>query len=168
MDAMEAILSRRSIRKYTKQPVPDNLINELLMAGMAAPSARHEQPWHFVVISDHKILDEIPNFHPFSKMLVEAPVAIVVCADTTPLSDIYWVEDCSAATENILIAARAIGLGAVWLGVFPNESRGKSLQSLCGLPEKVKPLGIISLGFPAEEKPPANRFDAKRVHYNKW
>jgi nitroreductase len=168
MEAMEAILSRRSIRKYTKQPVPDNLINELLMAGMAAPSARNEQPWHFVVVTDHKILDEIPSFHPFSKMLVEAPVAIVVCADTSPLSDIYWVEDCSAATENILVAARAIGLGAVWLGVFPNESRVKSLQSLCGLPEKVIPLGIISLGFPAEEKPPANRYDLKRVHYNRW
>lgn len=168
MDAMEAILSRRSIRKYAKSPVPDNLINELLMAGMAAPSARNEQPWHFVVVTDHKILDEVPSFHPFSKMLVEAPVAIVVCADTATLSDIYWVEDCSAATENILVAARALGLGAVWLGIYPGDVRVEPLQKLCGLPEKVIPLGIISLGFPAEEKPPANRYDAKRVHRNKW
>ena len=168
MDAMEAILSRRSIRKYTKQLVPENLINELLMAGMAAPSARNEQPWHFVVVTDHKILDEIPSFHPFSKMLPEAPVAIVVCADTSTLNDVYWVEDCSAATENILVAARAMGLGAVWLGVFPNAARVKSMQKLFGLPEKVIPVGIISLGFPGEEKPPADRYDVKRVHHNKW
>jgi nitroreductase len=168
MDAMEAILTRRSIRKYTKDPVPDNLINELLKAGMAAPSARNEQPWHFVVVTDHKIMDEVPKFHPFSKMLIEAPVAIVVCGDTSTLSDIYWVEDCSAATENILIAARALGLGAVWLGIYPGDLRVKPLQKLCGLPEKIIPLGIISLGFPAEEKPPANRYDAKRVHYNGW
>jgi nitroreductase len=168
MDAMEAIFTRRSIRKYTKDPVPESLVNELLKAAMAAPSARNEQPWHFVVVSDHKILDEIPKFHPFSKMLVEAPVAILVCGDTAPLTDTYWIQDCSAAIENILIAARAKGLGAVWLGIYPGDARVKPMQKLCGIPEKVIPLGIISIGYPAEEKPPANRFNASRVHYNKW
>jgi nitroreductase len=168
MDAMEAILTRRSIRKYTGEPVPDNLIQELLKAAMAAPSARNEQPWHFIVIKDRKILDEIPKFHPFSNMLAEAPLAVVVCGDTTPLSDSYWVEDCSAATENLLIAARALGLGTVWLGIYPGDQRVKPLQKLCRLPDKVIPLGVIAVGWPAETKPPADRFDAGRVHNNLW
>ncbi|MFH1639911.1 MAG: nitroreductase family protein [Chloroflexota bacterium] len=165
---MEAILTRRSIRKYTGAPVPESLVQELLHAAMSAPSARNEQPWHFLVVTDHKILDEIPKFHPYSKMLLEAPVAIVVAGDTAPLSDAYWIQDCSAATENILIAARARGLGAVWLGVYPGETRYKEVQKLLGMPEKVIPLGIIAIGYPAEEKPPGNRFNAERVHQNKW
>lgn len=168
MDAMEAILTRRSIRKYTKDPVPESLVDELLKAAMAAPSARNEQPWHFVVVSDHKILDEIPKFHPFSKMLPDAALAILVCGDTAPLSDTYWIQDCSAAIENILVAARAKGLGTVWLGIYPSETRYKQMQQLLGIPEKVIPLGLISIGYPAEEKPPSNRFNASRVHYNKW
>jgi len=168
MDAMEAIFTRRSIRKYTKDPVPESLVNELLKAAMAAPSARNEQPWHFVVVSDHKILDEIPKFHPFSKMLPDAALAILICGDTAPLSDTYWIQDCSAAIENTLIAARALGLGAVWLGIYPLETRYKQVQKLLNIPEKVIPLGLISIGYPAEEKPPANRFNASRVHYNKW
>lgn len=168
MDAIEAIFTRRSIRKYTKDPVPESLIDELLKAAMAAPSARNEQPWHFVVVSDHKILDEIPKFHPFSRMLPGAALAILVCGDTAPLSDTYWIQDCSAATQNILIAARTKGLGAVWLGIYPSETRYKQVQALLGIPEKVIPLGLVSIGYPAEEKPPSNRFNASRVHYNKW
>lgn len=165
---MEAIFTRRSIRKYTREPVPESLVKELLQAAMAAPSARNEQPWHFIVVTDHRLMDEIPKFDPFAKMLPEAPLAIVVCGDTTPLSDTYWIQDCSAATENILLAARAKGLGAVWLGIYPNEARYKEVQKLFGIPEKVIPLGIISLGYPAEEKPPSNRFNAERVHKERW
>ena len=168
MDAIEAIMTRRSIRKYTKEPVPESLVGELLQAAMAAPSARNEQPWHFVVMTDHKVMDEIPKFHQFSKMLPGAAAAILVCGDTAPLSDTYWIEDCSAAIENILIAARAKGLGAVWLGIYPSETRYKQMQKLLGIPEKVIALGLISIGFPAEEKPPSNRFNPQRVHYNKW
>ncbi len=168
MDAIEAILTRRSIRKYSKDPVSEATVQELLQAGMAAPSARNEQPWHFVVMTDHQIMDEIPKFHQYSKMLPEAPVAILVCGDTAPMSDTYWIQDCSAAIQNILIAAKAKGLGSVWLGIYPSESRYRQVQKLLGMPEKVIPLGLISLGFPAEEKPPANRFNPQRVHYNKW
>ena len=168
MDAIEAIMTRRSIRKYTGNPVPDSMVKELLEAAMAAPSARNEQPWHFVVMTDHKIMDEIPRFHQFSKMLPNAAVAILVCGDTAPMSDTYWIQDCSAAIQNILIAARAKGLGSVWLGIYPSESRYKQVQKLLAIPEKVIPLGLISIGFPAEEKPPSNRFNAERVHYNKW
>ena len=144
------------------------MVTELLEAAMAAPSARHEEPCHFIVMRDHKIMDEIPNYHPFSKMLPEAPVAILVCADTTTIPDNYWIQDASAAMENILIAARAKGLGAVWLGVYPNEERFKNVQKLCGIPEKVIPVGIISIGWPDEQKPPADRFKQERIHKDRW
>jgi nitroreductase len=168
MDAIEAIMTRRSIRKYKKQPVPESLVTELLQAAMAAPTARNEQPWHFIVITDHKIIDEIPKFHVYSKMLPEAPVVIAVCGDTTPLSDTYWIQDCSAAIQNVLIAANAKGLGAVWLGIYPDEVRYPKVQKLLGMPEKVIPVGLVSIGYPDEVKPPANRYNASRVHNNKW
>ncbi|MGQ9515504.1 MAG: nitroreductase family protein [Thermoproteota archaeon] len=120
MDALEAILSRRSIRKYDARSIPDSVVEKLLASAMSAPSAGNEQPWHFVVITDRQILKEIPKYHPYSQMLTSTPMAILVCGD--PKLERYkgfWVQDCSAATENILIAANAEGLGAVWLGVYP-------------------------------------------------
>lgn len=169
MEAMKAILSRRSIRKYTAQPVPDEVITELLKAAMSAPSAGNQQPWQFVVINERQVLDEIPEIHPHSQMLREAPLAILVCGDGQRATrEKYWVQDCSAATENLLIAAHAKGLGAVWLGVHPIEERIVGLQKLLGLPEYIAPLALISIGYPAETKPPANRYDAARVHYNRW
>lgn len=169
MEAMEAILGRRSIRKYKAQPVPENLLRELLEAGMAAPSAGNERPWHFIVLDDRKLLDAIPKFHPYSQMLKEAPVAIVVCGDLSmEVHQGYWVQDCSAATENILVAARALGLGAVWLGVHPVRERVESMRKLLFLPEHVIPLCVVSLGYPAEEKPPAGRYDETRIRKNGW
>lgn len=169
MDAMQAILSRRSCRRYTSQPIPEHVIKELLEAGMAAPSAGNQQPWYFVVISDRAILDEIPKFHPWSQMLKEASVAILVCGDVkSEKHKGFWVQDCSAATQNILIAAHAKELGAVWLGVHPDEDRVIPTQKLLGLPEHIVPLSLISIGHPAEHKPPANRYDASRVRQNRW
>jgi len=169
MDAMEAILSRRSIRRYTGEPVPEELIKELLEAAMSAPSASNEQPWQFVIIDDRRILDEIPKFHPYAHMLKEASLAIAVCGDLNEeMISGYWIQDCSAATQNILIAAHAKGLGAVWLGVYPREERAKTVQKLLGLPEHVIPLCFISIGYPAEKKPPSNRYNESRVHHNHW
>ncbi len=169
MEALEAILSRRSIRKYSPIPVSDDELHRLLDAAMNAPSSSNGQPWHFVVIDERKVLDEIPRFHPYSSMLKEAPMAVVVCGDTTlEKTKGVWVQDCSAATENILLAARAQGLGSVWLGVFPIEERMAGLRRLLGLPDTIIPLNIIALGHPAETKPPANRFNAERVRKNRW
>ncbi len=169
MEAMEAILSRRSIRKYTDKKVSDEVVKELLEAGMSAPSAGNEQPWHFVAITDHKILDEIPKIHPYSGMLKEAPLAILICGDESLQKyEGYWVQDCSAATENILIAANAIGLGGVWLGVYPIEDRVAGIRKLLGMPEKVIPFALLSIGYPAEQKPLADRYDESRVHHDKW
>ena len=169
MEAMEAILSRRSIRRYTDKKVSDEVVKELLEAGMSAPSAGNEQPWHFVAITDHKILDEIPKIHPYSGMLKEAPLAILICGgESLQKYKGYWVQDCSAATENILIAANAIGLGGVWLGVYPIEERVDGIRKLLGMPEKVIPFALLSIGYPAEQKPPADRYNESRVHYEKW
>ena len=169
MEAMEAILSRRSIRKYTDKKVSDEFVKELLEAAMSSPSAGNEQPWHFVAITDHKILDEIPRIHPYSGMLKEAPLAILICGDESLQKyEGYWVQDCSAATENILIAANAIGLGGVWLGVYPIEDRVAGIRKLLGMPEKVIPFALLSIGYPAEQKPLADRYDESRVHHDKW
>jgi len=167
MDAMDAILSRRSIRKYTEQAVSDEMIKELLDAAMSAPSAGNQQPWHFIVIEDRQILDEVPKFHPYSQMLKEAPVAILVCGDEQlERHKGFWVQDCSAATENILIAAHAKGLGAVWLGVYPNEGMLIKIRGLMDIPEHIMPFALISIGYPAEQKPRANRYDESRIHRN--
>lgn len=169
MDAMDAILSRRSIRTYTSQPVSDDVVQEVLEAGMSAPSAGNEQPWHFVVLTDREMLDEITTFHPYSGMLKEAPLAILVCGDVQlERHEGFWVQDCSAATENILIAAHAKGLGAVWLGVHPVEELVGRMRKLVGAPDHVIPLCLISVGYPGEQKPRADRYDDSRVHHNGW
>ncbi|NWF94433.1 MAG: nitroreductase family protein [Syntrophaceae bacterium] len=165
---MEAILSRRSIRQYTSQKVSDHLVRELLEAAMSAPSANNEQPWHFVILDDRKIMSEIPKFHPYSSMLREAPLAILVCVDLSLGSEGFLVQDGSAATENILIAAHARGLGAVWLGVYPLKERINGMRRLLGIPDRILPLALISMGYPAEKISRANRYQASRVHTNRW
>ena len=168
MDAMEIILTRRSIRKYTEQPVSGKVLKELLEAAMCAPSAGNRQPWCFVVINDRKILDDIPNYHPYAQMLKEAPAAILVCCDSDLQMGDYGVQDCSAATQNILLAAHAKGLGAVWLGVHPTEARVTDIKRLLNLPENIIPISLISVGYPAEQKSPSDHYRADRVHYNHW
>ena len=169
MDALEAIHGRRSIRSYTQEPVTEAQINQLLRAAMAAPSAGNQQPWHFVVLDDRAVLDRVPDFHPYSAMLRQAPAAVVVCADLRLEKHAgYWVQDCSAATQNLLLAAHALGLGAVWLGFHPREDRVRGARKLLGLPEEVAPLAIVALGHPAESKGPIDRYDPSRVHRNRW
>ncbi len=168
MDAMEAILTRRSIRKYTKQPVSDEVLKELLEAAMCAPSAGNQQPWYFVVINDRKILNGIPKYHPYAQMLKEAPVVILVCCAPDLQRGEFGVQDCSAATQNILLAAHAKGLGAVWLGIYPAEPLVTATKKLLNLPEHIIPISLISIGYPAEQRPRQDRYQADRVHYNQW
>ncbi|NLV91675.1 MAG: nitroreductase family protein [Firmicutes bacterium] len=166
---MEFILTRRSIRKYTAEPVAPEDVEDLLRAAMSAPSARNEQPWHFIVITEQEVKEALMEMHPYAKMLVEAPVAILVCGDKTlETSPGYWMIDCSAATQNILLAAHSKGLGAVWLGVYPRQERMEPFAKLMGLPEHVIPFSLVALGHPAEEKPPADRFNPERIRYNRW
>ncbi|MGI6575033.1 MAG: nitroreductase family protein [bacterium] len=166
---MDPILARRSIRRYTEEQVGEADIIYLLKAAMSAPSAHNEQPWHFVVINERRILDEVPKFHENAQMLKGAPMAILVCGDLTlEKAEGYWVQDCAAATENILIAAQNRGLGAVWLGIYPRQNRVEILQEMLNLPQHVIPFSLIPVGHPAVQKPPSERFDPARIHYNSW
>jgi nitroreductase len=166
----DPVLDRRSIRKYTDQPVPDKLVETLLRAAMSAPSAGNQQPWHFVVIRDRAILDAVPGFHPYARMMVKAPVAILVCGDgDLEKSKGFWVEDCSAATENVLIEAQELGLGSVWLGLYPREDRVRKMRALVlGMPEHVIPFALLPVGYPAESKKPSHRYHEERVHHDTW
>jgi nitroreductase len=168
MDAMEALLTRRSIRSYTSEPVTDATVNDLLKAAMAAPTAA-DQPWHFVVVRDRSVLSAVRAFHVHAHMLEQAQVGIAVCADPTSgsLRD-RWPLDCAAATENMLIAANALGLGACWVGIYPVQQRIDGLKKLLNIPDPIIPLCMVSVGWPAETKKPPNRFRQDRIHYDTW
>ena len=166
---MKALLERRSIRTYTPQPVSDDIIKELIRAAMCAPSAGNEQPWHFVVINERRILDEIPTFHKHAGMVKKAPAAILVCGDLEKeVHKGFWVQDCSAAVENLLIAVADKGLGAVWTGLYPREDRVEGMRRLLGIPEHIVPFALIPVGYSNEKNRSVERFDASRIHYNKW
>jgi len=166
---MDAILNRKSIRKYKDIKISDEIVEELLKAGMAAPSAGNEQPWEFIILRDKEVMKKITEVHPYSKMLLNADVAIVVCGDEAKEKyKGFWVQDCSAATENILLAAEDKGLGAVWLGVYPATDRVDAIKEVLNLPASVIPLSIIPVGYPDEERKPGDRFNKERIHYDRW
>jgi nitroreductase len=169
MDAFDAILTRRSIRKYKKKTISDEILQNLLQAAFSAPSAGNQQPWHFVILDDRKILNVIHTFHPSAKMLTEADKAILVCGDLhLEKFKGYWMIDCAAATENILLAAHSLGLGACWLGIYPREGRVAGMRKLLQLPTHIIPFALISLGYPAEIKAREERYNTSQIHQNKW
>jgi len=169
MDALTCIMSRRSIRKFEQRGMAPDDVDIILRAAMAAPSAGNQQPWRFVVLTDRAVLDGAAETTPYGKMLREAPLALVVAADTHDLKHPgMWQQDCSAAVENALLAVNALGLGAVWLGFWPKMERVTPLKELLGMPEGVEPLAVLAIGHPAEEKPPAERYDPSLVHLNRW
>lgn len=169
MEAFEAITSRRSIRQYTHQQVPDQLIQKIIQAGMLAPSAHDHRPWQFIIINAKEKLLAIPRFHPYAEMLKQAPLAIVIAGDKKIEKSMdYLILDCAAATQNMLLAAHALGLGAVWVAVYPRPERVEGITGLLQLPDSIVPVSMIALGYPAEQKKPANRFDPARIHINQW
>ncbi|MHB1135375.1 MAG: nitroreductase family protein [Coriobacteriia bacterium] len=169
MDAIEAILTRRSIRGYTEEPVAESDLEAILHAAMSAPSAGNQQSWRFVVTTDRERLAKWAETTPYGSILLKAPLAIAVCADTRDLRHpVMWQQDCSAAAQNALLAIHALGLGAVWLGFWPKMERVEPLRSVLGLPEGVEPLCVLAVGHPAEAKPSADRFAPDRVHRDRW
>ena len=169
MDALQAIMGRRSIRRYEDRTVEDETIDTLVKAGMAAPSAGNQQSWRFIVVTDRDRLDKLADASPFAGLLERAPLAIVVCGDTSAEKHQgFWLQDCAAATENMLIAAHALGLGAVWLGFYPVEERVEGVRKICKLPDVLVPFSIVALGYPSEEKPPADRYNAEYVKRETW
>lgn len=169
MEILKEILNRRSIRKFQDKEVSDDVIKKILHAAMQAPSANNEQPWEFIVVKNKQTLLKMMEIHPYAKMLKEAAIAIIVCGDLKKeVSNCRWVQDCSAATENLLLEVVHQGLGAVWVGVHPNKEREEPLKRLFNLPDNIIPLCIIPIGYPAEEKEYENRFKEERIHFEKW
>lgn len=169
MDAIEAILSRRSIRAYMAEPVAEADIETVLRCAMAAPSAGNQQPWRIVVTTERATLDAMAETTPYGKMLREAPLALTICADTHDLKhEVMWQQDCSAATQNALVAIHALGLGAVWLGFWPKMERVTPLKDVLGLPDGIEPLCVLAVGHPAEGKPAADRYRDEFVHRDRW
>ncbi|MCR5469798.1 MAG: nitroreductase family protein [Prevotella sp.] len=168
--AINNIMSRTSIRQYTNEPVSKSDIETMLRAGMAAPTAVNKQPWHFIVITDKAKLKELSGGR--GGMLEKCAVAIVVCGDMEKAmpgkAQEYWIQDCSAATENILLAANALGLGAVWTGAYPMADRVSSISKALKLPETIVPLCTIVIGHPAEQPKPKDKWKPENVSYNEF
>lgn len=166
---MDAILKRRSTRTYANKPIPEDVINKLLHAGMSAPSAMHSSPWHFIVISDHNKMVAVTKIHPYSQMMLQAQCAILVCGDQSieTLPE-YFQQNCAAAAENILIAATDLGLGCVWVGLYPNEQYREDFKKLFNLPQHIEPFALIPLGYPTQALTPSNRLDSARIHKDSW
>jgi nitroreductase len=170
--AINNIMTRTSIRQYTDEPVSKADIETMLRAGMAAPTAVNRQPWHFVVINSKEKLAELAGDNPRGGMLKKAPLAIVVCGNMDKAlpgqGNGFWVQDCSAATENILLAANAIGLGAVWTGLYPDVNRAGAVAKVLKLPETFIPLCTIVIGHPAEQPAPKDKWKPENVSYNEF
>lgn len=168
---MEAIFNRRSIRKYKDQPVENEKVDKLLRAAMQAPSAGNQQPWEFIVVKEKNNLKKISEMSPYSKFIADAPLAFVILGDEKKMKfHENWQQDMGAATENILLQAVDLELGAVWLGVAPLEDREKYLKEILDLPENIKPFAVIAIGYPAEgqENKFIDRYDETRVHFEKF
>ena len=163
---LSAVYARRSVRSYTRRQATEQELRELLEAAMAAPSANNRQPWQFIAIRSRAILDELAAVHPYGKMLAKASIAIVVCGDPS-VSD-WWVQDCSAATENILIAAAGIGLGAVWIGCHGRPEREAAVRRVLGIPDSIGVLSTISIGEPEGPGEARTRYDERRVRFERW
>jgi nitroreductase len=172
-DSLEAALSviygRKSVRSFKDgdKAIPKETLDAIIKAAFAAPSAVNLQPWHFIVINKRDILDALGDALPYAKMLYSASAAIVVCADTQ-ISELYWEVDCAAATQNILLAVEAVGLGAVWTAVYPQEERVFLVKKLLNLPENTIPLNVIPIGYPKSTNRAKDKYKAQKVHITGW
>ncbi len=168
---LDFIFSRRSVRKYKDREVPDHMLQDLLEAAMAAPSAVAKDPWHFIVVKARKTMDNMADVLPHGQMLRQATAAMVVCGDITRAHtehESYMLQDLSAAVENILLAANALGLGTCWLGVHPRPERMEGIKRLFNLPDSIIPMCGIAIGWPKDPPAARTRFSPDKVHWEKW
>lgn len=164
--AISAIMQRKSVRAYLDREVEESKIDVLMRAAMAAPTGMGLKPWEFVVVKDKQVLDEMGDGLPRARMLKDTRQAIIVCGDTIKSS--YWYLDCSAAAENILIAAESMGLGAVWTAAYPYRDRIEVVKKALDLPDHILPLCVIPLGYPASPEKPKDKYDLTKIHRNKY
>lgn len=169
MDVLEALFTRRSIRRFTPEPVSAEDLKLVMKAAMCAPSAHNKQPWHFIVVRDEAQREAIAQRHPYAKMAAEAPVVIVVCANPEEAKEPgFWQQDCTAALENILVAARGLDLGTVWCGLYPVEDRVQPIRELLGVPAHINMLGLVVMGHPAQPFVEVDRFNEAKIHTDRW
>lgn len=169
MNTIDAIINRRSIRKFINEKIEDEIIIKIINAAMYAPSARNYQPWFFIVIDERHILNAICAFHPYAQMLKDAPLAILVCGDTKiEPSKEYIALNCAAATQNILLSSFELGLGSVWIAIYPREARINETKRILNLPAEILPISLIAIGKPGENKSTPQRFKGNRIYRNKW
>jgi len=169
MDTMEALYTRRSVRKYKNQQVPLEIIKEAVKAAMYAPSARNQQPWEFIIVDKRELLDAVPTFSPHAAMSKGAPAGVLICFNKEyETAEGFFPQDLGAAAQNLLLALHANGLGAVWTGVYPREDRAAGFVEMFSLPENVIPYAFIIIGYPEKETDLVNRYKAERIHYNEW
>lgn len=168
--ALEIILTRRSIREYTDRPVPEEVMKKILLAAMRAPFAGVEPLWHFIVIDDPGILSHIPAISPYRERSAPIPAAILICIDRPSLPEdlSLGVQSCAAATENMLLAAHALGLGAVWTTIYPYTDRMLGFANLFSIPDNVSPFALITIGYPAVQPKTEHHYNKGRVHRNRW
>ncbi|HSD64147.1 MAG TPA: nitroreductase family protein [Ignavibacteriaceae bacterium] len=169
MEALEAIKTRRSIRKYTEQKISDKDIKEIISCAMHSPSAFDKQPWHFVVIDKKELFVKIFEAASHAEMIKGASHAIILCGDTKlEENQGLLIQDISAVTENLLLAVHSLGLGAVWVGIYPFEEIEKDIKKLFGIPDNIIPVSMAVIGYPAEKIEQPDRFRGDRIHNNKW
>lgn len=169
MEFAEVVHTRRSIRGYTNKAVSEEMIDTVIRAAMAAPSAGNQQPWHFIVIRDRKNLDQIPSFHPYAKMVQKCRVAVLICGDPEGKKwPAFWPQDCSAAAQNLLLSARSQGLGTVWAGVYPDERRMAGFRKLLKIPGNIWPFALIPIGWPDSEFQQMDRYNKTLIHRETW
>lgn len=169
MDIMEAILTRRSIREFTGQVIEEDKLKKLLQAGFQAPSAHNKEPREFVVVKDRKKIKEITDFHEYAQMLPDAGCGIIVCGDSSKQDlEGFLIADCSAAIQNILLAAHGLELGAVWCGLYPRKALMANMGRVLNLPENIMPVGLVAVGYKAEEKEGIDRYNQDCIHLNSW
>ncbi len=170
-DAITTILNRKSVREFTGKMLTNETLDTLAKAGMAAPSAMNKQPWVFILINDRKTLNLMADSLPSAKMLYKAGGAIVVCGDQKKNiagNELFWVEDCAAASQNILIAVESLEMGAVWTGVFPDNKKMATVRTILEIPSDVIPLNVIAIGYPSGKDVPKNKYKKENIHLNKW
>jgi len=166
-DILDVMYARQSVREFADEAVSDEQIEAMLRAAMAAPSVQDLQPWHFVTVRQRKMLDRLAQVHKYATILEDAPLAVVVCGDTE-ISERYWVEDTCVATQNVLLAATALGMGGVWISLYPKKKHQRYVRDLLDIPERIGVLCILALGRPAEKKIAKAKYNPKRVHQEEW
>lgn len=169
MNVLDAIFTRRSIRKFTGEPIKDEDLKLILKAGFQAPSAHNYEPREYVVVKDREVLNKIADFHQYAKMLPNAGCGIVVCGDTSKQEEMgFLVEDCSASIQNMLLAAHGLGLGAVWCGLYSRQKLVDAMSEILNLPKHIIPIGLVVVGVKDQERAPIDRYNEEKIHYDKW